>query len=247
MYATQLGDGTWVWDEERAAWHDSIVAAKLEPLQPRDDGPPRAIFSAGGPASGKSSALEIYDKPVTDHAVWLDPDTFKLEIAEYREMVDSADAYAAHGAHEESSHLAKLAFHEAVARRLDIVLDGTGSKPTFVDRLVSTAAEGYDVHVVEVDLPTDEATERAMIRAFGSFQDSIPGDGRVVPLAYLRLTHREVAQTHLLWRDLAEIRRWVLYSSHVERREAPVEIARRDVSDSVRYRAAVAKADQATT
>lgn len=158
------GKRTIIWDPERKKMHDRWIEDMLKGHKRQKN--PVALFTAGGPGSGKSSFL---DQPggQPDDAVTINPDEFKLLLPEYIQMRAADDDYAGHGAHEESSYLAKRLLAEAQARGFNVVIDGVGdSEPNkFRDKMIDAEAKGYKVEVAMSFLPLDKGQGRVKARA----------------------------------------------------------------------------------
>lgn len=199
---------------ERQKLHDSIIDTllrkRMEVLNDRGEtelhpdpngeflakpeGTPRALFMAGGTASGKSTALSLAENAdvTPPDAVHIDPDEIKSMIPEYVQMVRAKDKYAANGVHEESSDIASRLKDEAHSRGLNIVLDGTGDsgmnadgQGKFASKIKSMKDSGYDTHLFYVNAPTEMAVERAIDRAYKT--------GRWVPTPEIRKQHKTVS------------------------------------------------------
>jgi predicted ABC-type ATPase len=153
----------------------------------RNGQPPRALFLAGGPASGKTTGLNASPELQPAAAVTVNPDDMKDKLPEYRQMIDGGDKFAANGAHEESSDLAKRLTDEATDLKLNVILDGTGDsgEGKFVRKITAQRNAGYEVDALYVTIPTNTAVERAIKRARKS--------GRWVPTLELRNQHRNVS------------------------------------------------------
>lgn len=210
-----LPDGTKapLFRAERHKLHEAIIDAvmrergekgKLDPkgreLVAPDPADRWALFMGGGPASGKSSALNMDENAdvVPPDAVIIDPDEIKGLLPEYREMVAGGDRYAATAAHEESSHIAAEILRRARAKGLNVVMDGTGDSgkekterelygkvPKFVGKMIDAREHGYNVRVFYVNAPTEVAEVRATKRAFR--------EGRWVPGVEIRQQHKGVS------------------------------------------------------
>jgi predicted ABC-type ATPase len=142
---------------------------------------------AGGPASGKTSALRASPELEPDAGVIINPDDIKEALPEYGQMVAGKEKYAASGTHEESSDLGKRLQADAMDLGLNVVVDGTGdSKPgKFTGKMEAMDAAGYEVSALYVTIPTDEAVIRATKRAVKS--------GRWVPEPEIRSQHKNVS------------------------------------------------------
>jgi Zeta toxin len=208
-----------VWSRERKKLHDEIVAFFLSernrtPGTRAPGSKPIAVFTAGGAAVGKSTALEGNPDALPPDAVKIDPDEIKKWLPEYRDAVSARDKYAGTLAHEESSVLAKRIQAEAQRLGLNIVVDGAGDSGSdkFAGKLRETAhgneAKGippYDVHVFFVDAPTELASARSVLRGSKT--------GRFMPLEMLRAQHNSVATRHEEWRTDPAITSWHAYST----------------------------------
>jgi predicted ABC-type ATPase len=195
---------------ERTALHREIVEEFLSKGEPVPlDETPSATFLAGGSGAGKSTVKRTLQAEgrFPTKAVDIDPDAIKERLPEYQRAVEVSDKYGARIVHEESSDIAKMVLEEAKARRMNVVIDGTGdSEPgKFVGKIEQQAAAGYDVDVVMVDIPTDEAVVRAQAR----FERS----GRYVPEKVIRQIHGDVAARFTEWRDSPAVRRWELWAN----------------------------------
>lgn len=165
-------------DEEKATVREAAKAKY---------GRPRALFMAGGPASGKTSALKASPELEPQGSVLINPDDIKGQLPEYDEMVKSGSKYAAMAVHEESSDLGKRLQKESMDLGLNVVVDGTGDskKGKFAGKMQDMDKAGYDVSALYVTVPTDVAVVRATKRAMKS--------GRWVPEPEIRSQHKNVS------------------------------------------------------
>lgn len=154
----------------------------------RGGDPPDVLFTAGGPASGKTTTLEENPDFKPSNAVEVDPDQLKEQLPEYAELRAARDHYAASAVHPESGDLAARLAHEAQDLRLNTVIDGTGDSDPgqFVKQLQRKHDSGYDVRVLYANTPTREAIQRAVARAEET--------GRYVPVPAVREQHTKVSR-----------------------------------------------------
>ena len=154
----------------------------------RREGPkPTALFMAGGPASGKTSALAASPELKPPASVEINSDDVKVLLPEFIEQKNANERAAAASVHEESSDVAKSMIVEASDLGLNVVMDGTGnSEPgKFEAKLREMFDDGYEVDVLGVTVSTDEAVVRAYDRAVSS--------GRWVPEPEIRKSHALVS------------------------------------------------------
>ena len=159
----------------------------------RDGGPPQALFTAGGPASGKTSVLRDNRETLRPrNAVTVDPDLVKEELPEYTELRASGDdstrRYAASAVHLESGDIAARVTKDARELGLNMVIDGTGNDEPgeYVRQLQKKRDAGYEVSVLYVNAPTEVAILDAVNRAEES--------GRFVPIPRIRELHAKVSE-----------------------------------------------------
>lgn len=171
---------------DRAVLHQHIIDGILAGHEPQAH--PRATFYGGGPGSGKSTVLGS-PRERSNSAV-INSDDIKEKLPEYKRMRDAGDKSASVYVHEESSEIAKQAMREAMRRRINFTLDGTGdtSVEKMSDKVRRAQANGYTTSGRYVDVETPEAVKRATIRGQQT--------GRMVPESVIRATHTGVADTY---------------------------------------------------
>jgi predicted ABC-type ATPase len=174
---------------ERQALHDRIVAKYLGDVRPNPSGEKTFTFMGGGPAAGKSTIVnsDPGNFPSPESAVFINADDIKGDIPEYQEGLARKDPGAAAYVHEESSMIAMRLRQAAIARGLDVVLDGTGdhSAEKMGGKLDEAREAGYTTRGIYATVPIEEALARAQARGEKT--------GRFIPPAYLEETHRSVA------------------------------------------------------
>lgn len=188
-----------VWDRERSAMHDEIIAEVMATAAnvPNQG---KAIFSGGMGGSGKTFTLS---RPETgldqSQYLTLNPDDIK-EIMAARGMVpdvpgapDLSPMERAALIHEESSHITQLIAHQAYAQRKNIIWDITMASADSVQKRVTALhqARYVETKAVFVDISVEGSVGRAMGR-YRSGQDKHnagePGalGGRYVPPFVIR-------------------------------------------------------------
>lgn len=173
-------DGKEVYAPKRAQMHKEVVHSILK-RAPQGE-PPVAIITAGGSGSGKSSVLKKEMPEVESSMAKLDADKMKEHIPEYVQMTAKNDPTAATFVHEESSDMVKAALKTAIDQKKNFVYDNTFSNIDKAKGLISQLkSNGYEVHLVYVDLPVSEAIKRAEERGKTS--------GRYVPRDVINKAH----------------------------------------------------------
>lgn len=184
---------------ERQALHERIITQMLQGKGVHA-GRARAIFTAGGPASGKGGLVNTgdaeFEKEIGREAhvdmpgdfVRADPDTVRKLLPEYQALVAAGRKDASNLTHEEASHLTKVLTKIALGRRHHVLLDTVGDSGPgkFAGKIEDAKHAGYhvEVHYATTDVAT--ALERADERGRTS--------GRFVPEDYLRHAHAEVSR-----------------------------------------------------
>lgn len=172
-------------------------------------GDKRALYLAGGNASGKSTAL--YD---ASNASLLRPDPTNVEInfdlikeriPEFQALAKGHDIYGTDATHFESADIAKRLMDEATKRGVSIIVDASGnSKGEGFQKTIKRHHEmGYRTDVLMVDAPVDVALRDSIGRATKT--------GRYIPAPVLRRVHRNSVRNHVKWRDADYVDGWQLY------------------------------------
>lgn len=206
LHSIDVG-GKRVYTPERRELHDQIVASFVDGHSP-PAGQPRALFTAGGPGSGKSATLEQLDVP--EDAVTVNPDLVKAMLPEFKQLSAARDPESGPAVHEESSQLARRIADEARRRGLNVVMDGVGDSGTgkFVGKMRQMHDAGYHVTVAVSSLPLDEAHRRVEARARKSGR-SVPADVvddfyRTVPKRFQEYMHEPWLSIRLYSNDVPQ-------------------------------------------
>jgi predicted ABC-type ATPase len=131
----------------------------------------RATIVLGAPAAGKSA----FSNRIAQQrgAALIDADEAKKVLPEYKSGV------GANAVHKESTDLAGLMLQRAVSNNDNVLLPRVGHTSGSIETLMTSLKEmGYEVDLVVVVVPSDEAYRRNIRR----FIDT----GRLVPPAYVR-------------------------------------------------------------
>lgn len=172
---------------ERERLHGKIILHFL--ADHRAQKQPSALFTAGGPASGKSILREGEKAP--KDAVLIDPDEIRKLLPEYGQMIGGGRADIASAAtHEEASGLAKRITQIAMDRKMNVIVDGVGdSEPKkFAGKISAARDAGYHTEVHYADLPVPQAEAINQKR----YEET----DRLVPQKELREKHKGVAERY---------------------------------------------------
>jgi predicted ABC-type ATPase len=186
----------------------------------RGDQKPTALFMAGGAASGKTSALNAQPDLRPPSAVSVNADDVKEKLPEFNQQKDAGERAAAVTTHKESSDVAKMTSAVTLDLGLNVVVDGTGNKSIedFRGRLTKMRDAGYEIDLLVVSLPTDEAVVRATTRA--------TTEGRWVPEPEIRKAHRQVSRNLDALKGEGFVRRISIVDNSQPFGEPPTEVAR---------------------
>jgi len=234
--------GKWL-PERTADVHVPFYLDEMKNSKRVTDGPPTALFMAGGTASGKDTLLFNQLGGGPPNNVNLDPDRAKAVLPEMKEIGKIDVLRAAPATHEESSEMAKTLTKQALARNTNIVVNGTGdnSPEKFMQKVKQAQEAGYKIEVVMADIPTEIAVARAIA---ASKDPKSARFGRLPAVDEIRNLHRQVAKNHLVWRD--EVDDWQVWATDegnsrvVAYREGGGKIV---VVDKDRYEQALKKAE----
>lgn len=206
-------------DPARESLHKDIIIELLVPHARQEA--PEAMFTAGGPASGKSKFLHMPGAPAD--AVVIDPDIVRKLLPEYQQMIDAGRADIAAGAtHEEASQIAKELTVAASRTGRNIIVDGVGDSAPgkFAGKIQQAVDAGYKVQVRYMQLHTDEAWHRAELRFKAS--------GRKVAESELRQKHAEVSARYQEVLKLKGVHRVSLWDNSGPKGSEPKLVSSRD-------------------
>ena len=161
---------------------EKVVFSKVVPVTGRK---PKAIFTMGGAASGKSSSLRKlgYDP---DSLPTVNPDDFKENVEsplyESSQLFEFNDFKSGAGkVHEESSKIAKEVFRDILTMGGDFIKDGVmGNFDKSIRDLQAVIDAGFEPEIVAVSLPTGKAIERNKSRYNGMIAEKGDLGGRYV-------------------------------------------------------------------
>lgn len=155
--------------------HADIISRIMSDIQncsPEDaaaGGPKHVLFSAGGPASGKTTSLNLPENADIKPKCYvnINGDDVKRMLPEYQKMVAGRDPFAAYGVHEESADITDKLIEAVQAAGMNYVMDGVGDHEPgwFAGSIQEAMDKGYTADVMYVYLPTDVAEQRATARA----------------------------------------------------------------------------------
>lgn len=168
---------------KRLAWEDDNIPY---PGAAKTKGPKTAVIVLGPPASGKSSISNPIARKL--NATIIDSDEAKKLLPEYEGGV------GANAVHQESKAIAKLMEDIAVAEGDNLVIPTVGDNADKIRARISALRDaGYNVQLVDVVVPAEEAA----IRMYNRFA----GTGRIIPASYIRSVGDNPTQTYNLLRE----------------------------------------------
>ena len=176
--------------QERKALHKSILNKYLSQIvRQAKQQRPNAVFMAGGPGAGKSFALDTMAKAglinITNY-VLINSDDIKEMIPEYQTFKKVDQEKAADLVHKESTFLKDQVVGEAKMRRVNFILDGTMSDPTYSKALLNSLI-GFQTKIIFVDAPTEVLLKRVNERGQKT--------GRFVPEAYVKSSVEQIRKS----------------------------------------------------
>lgn len=172
-----------IYRDSRRPLHRELIDRRLDGVT-RAGETPRVTLLMGGSGAGKSTVLRREEfRGLMDNAVHIDPDEIKMELPEWDPLVRADDPMVAKITHDESSDISKAVAYEARERKLDLVIDGTGAGPSFMNRVASYKAAGYYVKVLWVTTSIETALERV--------EERRKRTGRGLTESLVRLIHRD--------------------------------------------------------
>ena len=185
--------------KERVKEYNRIINKFLAGVEPPEDGNPTLDYMGGGGGSGKSYTIKagVVDVPGKDKAVQINADDIKLEFKEFRQRAASDDPATSMGAanyiHEESSIVTGMLTKAAMAKGVNIVIDGVASNPEKIGKQIEQArAQGYkNVRAHYIATPTEVALESSRNRYFNNKNKE---ERRYVPDEVLVKAHQAVSR-----------------------------------------------------
>lgn len=163
-----------MWEPARKKLHHEIIAKYFEGIQPVPEGEqPTAALVMGLPAAGKSSFVEGH--PDLGASAVLDPDRIVEALPEFQLARQKKVRGGARAVYEEAAAVNDLALAEAVKRRVNFTVPGTGADLKWVqDHFLKLADQGWKVRIF---MPHIMDLDELMIRSEARGERS----GRFVP------------------------------------------------------------------
>ena len=143
----------------RLGWADDGLEGAAKPVAKGEK--PRAILVTGAAAAGKSSVANPIARQY--NAAIVDPD-------EAKKMLPGFDnGMGANAVHPQSKAMTEQLQDELMRDRYNLVIPRIGSNPDNVLKTVEQLkAKGYDVQLLNMDVPAEEAGKRMLLRSAGT-------------------------------------------------------------------------------
>lgn len=172
-----------------------------------------SIFMGGGSGSGKStvraSIMEQFDNP----PLVIDADTMKALIPEYKDLKRDFPLETDSWVHKESSEMAAAMFTAAVEKEMALLFDGTlKSWKKYLRYFKRLRKSGYEITLVIVDIPVEEAIRRAKARYEQGILEN--GVGRRVDEEIIRESHKKIPDSFLNLKNAVD--EWIIYANSRE-------------------------------
>jgi hypothetical protein len=151
------------WSPQRVDLHDEIINRLLARSTPQKASTIWIVL--GGVGSGKSTLIQSKIAPEHQDAVVIDADRLWLDIPEYEALAAADWRTAGDRTYQELRSLRDELLAEACVRRLDIILETTGSDDAFEGIVTFLNQTGYQVSLEFVDCPVEVAKQRMEERA----------------------------------------------------------------------------------
>lgn len=165
--------------------HQPIIHGAVDHVEsPAPGTQPIAVFTMGGPGSGKSSIIKDLDESKYVH---VDPDAIRTQLPEYKKSTGEGLTYrgAALMTHPEASDIAKKMTAEAVKEGKHVIIDGTGANATsIINKMEKLRKAGYQIRLAYAHLGEQQGVERVAGRAEQT--------GRDVPESVIRSAYQAI-------------------------------------------------------
>lgn len=174
------------WKPERKKLHKRIVNgffAKGRGEREDPNAPPTVTVTMGGPGSGKSTVLRLFE--MGTGAVTVNSDDVKEQLPEFGRLRKEGWRTASSAVQHESHIVMTQVLDRCLEEKLDFVYDRTGAdKGDFLKEVLGFKEAGYTVNLIMPYLDPDTAVERAERRGRQT--------GRFVPERLTRSIHQRV-------------------------------------------------------
>lgn len=192
---------------ERRALHDRIINERLEGFEPQQNREMMILGGGGGAGKTSTSKKGFFQEP--DGRVTINSDELKLEFPEAQVLVSrldkevtDANLYWAQLTHRESSYVAERMRVEAMNRRLNFTLDGTGSDIRKVnDQLLAAQAGGYRTTAAYVSIDIQDGVRRVDNRWQKALVEKDWENARLIPEDVVTAAH---VNANVAWRSVSQ-------------------------------------------
>lgn len=156
--------------ERLSSVHEPIIQSYVEqcPVPPEGQKPICFLYG-GGSASGKSSVVSTVATPIMEAIGYtfgkVDSDDIKEKLPEHQMFMEQNATMAAFREHKESSDITNETIERLISDGRTFAYDGTMSSFSkykgFIEKMND---KGYEIRVIAVDIPVEEAKKRAAQR-----------------------------------------------------------------------------------
>jgi predicted ABC-type ATPase len=212
------------YNKDRSQLHKRIIGnVKNKCPKPLPGEKPTAILLLGGAASGKSTVVnKVLIPELGSEFGTINADDIKDDLPEFRQGMERDVLTAANAVHTESSDLGKIVTRQVINEGRNFIYDGVLGNPEKAKKLIADLrAKGYNIKLVGVDVPAEEAMTRANKRALGDGKGK-KGSGRYVPDKILAEGHKGSAETFEKIKDLVDD--VSLYDNNVPQGDDPIAV-----------------------
>lgn len=207
--------------------HDVIIQKIIDkcPVPPKGEKPICFLYG-GGSASGKSTVVNKVVTPLKEELGYdfgkVDADSIKEQLPEHNMFVKQDIDLAAAREHRESADITNKAISRLIDEGRTFAYDGTMSNfSKYADIIKRLNDKGYEVRIVAVDIPVNEALKRAALRE------------RKIPDSIVKETHAAFSKNFIRIINECDVDSVCLYDNSQPEGEEPTMILDSETDDFI--------------